>query len=164
MGVFDFFFQTNKDILTDDGLNVIYDRRQQLRGLLKFKFYKKKGLLDGEFIEYQAGDNKQCIFIKGQFKNNLMHGEWSEWGQNPEPGCVEIWENGHLKSIEFLYENFLRIPFQKTKGKFTGENINDEKLIKNFGKIIKYSYIVDSLRLSGLNIQKITVSTEIKPL
>ena len=53
MGIFDWLFSTNKDRLTDDGLNEIYYKRQNNKGFLKLKFYKKNGLLDGEFIQYQ---------------------------------------------------------------------------------------------------------------
>ena len=112
MGIFDWLFgNKNKDIRTGDGLNKLYHKK----GFLQFKFQKKNSLYEGEYIQYQG----EHILVKGQFKSNLMHGEWSLWAWNndrKEPGCIEIWENGHLKSIEVLYDYFLKI---NMKGKYT---------------------------------------------
>tara|TARA_B100000242_G_scaffold7020_1_gene4523 strand:+ start:198 stop:629 length:432 start_codon:yes stop_codon:yes gene_type:complete len=111
MGIFDWLF--NKDILTDNGINEIYHKTGKKS--LMCKFYKKNGLLDGEYIHYQG----EYILMKGQFKDNLMHGEWYLWAwnnDNEDPGCVEKWENGYLKSVEILYDYFLK---RNMKGKYT---------------------------------------------
>ena len=116
MGIFDWLLgnKYKKDIRTEDGLNKVYNWSRTMRwGLmiknyqyLQYKFFKKNGLFEGDYTNcFESGDPR----IKGQFKNNLMHGKWALWAWNnerKEPGCIEIWENGKLKSGEFTYDYF----------------------------------------------------------
>ena len=147
MGIFHWLFgNKNKDIRTDDGLNKLYHKK----GFLQFKFHKKNSLYDGEYIKYQGElAGKKVVLMQGQFKSNLMHGEWSLWAWNndrKEPGCIEVWENGYLKSIEFLYDYFLK---KNMKGKYTSPG--------------RVSVIAGELSYSGQKIKNITKSNKIKP-
>ena len=141
MGIFDWLFGKSKlDIKTADGLNIFYDKN----GSIRCQFFKKNGLLDGEYIEYQG----KRILIKGQFKDNLLDGEWTLWAWNndrAEPGCTEVWSNGQLKSIEVFYDYFLKI---NMKGKY----INQGKKSIIAGELCYYS---------GLKIENITRSNKI---
>ena len=95
-------------------------------------------------IEYQG----KRILIKGQFKDNLLDGEWTLWAWNndrEEPGCTEVWSNGQLKSIEVFYDYFLKI---NMKGKY----INQGKKSIIAGELCYYS---------GLKIENITRSNKI---
>ena len=64
MGVFD-LFRKNKNIITDNGLNIIhYDNG---KGTIKEQFTKLNGLIDGEYIEYgRNGEYQKNEYIKGE--------------------------------------------------------------------------------------------------
>ena len=115
-------------------------------------------MLDGEYIEYQG----KLILIKGQFKDNLLDGEWTLWADRREsrtilnhdniPGCTEVWSNGQLKSIEVFYDYFLQIHRHKWKGFMKGKYINQGKKSIIAGELCYYS---------GLKIENITRSNKI---
>ena len=137
MGIFEWLFgNKNKDIRTDDGVNKLYHKK----GFLEFKFHKKNALYEGEYVEYCS--KGEHVLMQGQFKNNLLHGEWYLWAWNnnrKDPGCIEIWEHGHLQSIEILYDYFLKI---NMKGKYTSPG--------------RVSIITGQLSYSGHEIKNIT--------
>lgn len=64
MGLFD-LFKKNKNIITDNGLNIIY--YDNGKGTIKEQFTKTNGLIHGEYVEYDRnGEYQKNEYIKGE--------------------------------------------------------------------------------------------------
>ena len=75
MGLFD-FLKKNKNIENDNGLNETY--RDNGRGVLREKFYRKNGKIDGLYQFYSTTFLYEVHFLEeeGNFKNGKEDGIW----------------------------------------------------------------------------------------
>lgn len=73
MGIFDFFKSKDKDSFTNDGINKTYYPKFNSGIVLREKFVKKEGILNGSYYEYHMwGGVKQF----GDYKNGKKEGIW----------------------------------------------------------------------------------------
>jgi len=73
MGIFDFFKSKDTDSFTNDGINKTYYPKFNSGIVLREKFVKKEGILDGSYYEYHMwGGVKQF----GDYKNGKKEGTW----------------------------------------------------------------------------------------
>ena len=78
MGLFD-FLKKNKNIENDNGLNEIYTNNG--KGVLREKFYRKNGKIDGlyEFYDVCVVSGQHLLKKVGKFKNGQKDGVWKEY-------------------------------------------------------------------------------------
>ena len=71
MGIFD-FFKKNNNVENENGLNEIYFNQGKSK-ILKERFYKKNGKLDGLYEEFSLNDSHKFVSIN--YKDGKKHGE-----------------------------------------------------------------------------------------
>ena len=112
-------FGKSKKVLNDNGENIIYFQPKK-KGV-KSKFFKKHGILDGEFYTYYIGGTVQ---LKANFNNGKIDGN-----------CYDYSISGGINRVEEKYDNgFLinrKVYFTASKrGELASENnfsIRDKK-------------------------------------
>ncbi len=137
MGVFA-LFRKNKNIITDNGLNIIhYDNG---KGTIKEQFTKLNGLIDGEYIEYDRNGNCQkkeykngerCLTLEEKQQKEIQDGINIKIQQQIDELLIldnlvsDITQIPHLMQMENLtIENYTKWIYNKLSNRF------DEELIK----------------------------------
>tara|TARA_Y100000813_G_scaffold194392_1_gene174709 strand:+ start:585 stop:2477 length:1893 start_codon:yes stop_codon:yes gene_type:complete len=184
MGIFDFLkgeSKTNKlgdthdntDIISENGLNEIYYTNGT--GLLKKKFFKKKGLIDGLFEEwyengnikrqlsYQDGnqvgktytyDDDGDLIREAEIKDNNYVNEIKEFYKNGNLRIRIIISNDNKKVDEYLL--YTPEGIIKTKLYLTRKSINESILEVGISSTLKYiSWNVEAEQNDPSNTEKL---------
>jgi antitoxin component YwqK of YwqJK toxin-antitoxin module len=154
MGLFD-FLKKNKNIITDNGINYIFDNEG--KGLLKEVFISKNGLKDGIFKSYYLNGE---IILECNYVKDILHGDFKTYYQGGELESKKTYKNGLLNGLSVNY-------FENGNIKNETNYINDipnglHNKYNSLGKLIQSNLFINGLREKKGHSENSELITEIE--